>query len=161
MCQEAREGGWRKATVQERAPVKGGQRRGRIAPPGYPREGAGKFFPLGCRQKGNYFNCGQPRSTKLHPHVSAPSLLSPSTCEVPHTDPVSLSLFLSSSFYRVCLARYLSPRVPSSLFYILSEGAFHPSATAGCCWASSTCTPLPKLVRVSPEFGLWRSASVS
>lgn len=41
---------------------KGGGRERLHTPTGH-REGAGKFFPLGCRQKGNYFNCGQPRST--------------------------------------------------------------------------------------------------
>lgn len=61
--------GCRRTTVQKRvvASRRCRGRKRRVAPWGYSREGAGKFFPLGCRQKGNYFNCGQPRSTKLHP----------------------------------------------------------------------------------------------
>lgn len=101
-------------------------RRRRVAPRGYPREGAGKFFPLGCRQKGNYFNCGQPRSTKLHPvfllslsrslSLSLSCSLSTSTCETPHTDSVSFLrrvscvIFLPRPF---SLLRFVGEHIPS------------------------------------------------
>lgn len=49
---------------------RGGDRRGHLTPrpPSGGSNAPAKFFPLGCRQKGNYFNCGQPRSTNpFHP----------------------------------------------------------------------------------------------
>lgn len=137
MRQEVRGGECRRATVQERAPAEGkwGGREA-TAPPGHPREGAGKFFPLGCRQKGNYFNCGQPRSTKLHPRVSAWSLLPPSTCEAPHIDAVSLSRSfilrslrlrraLSSSHPFFSLLRFVGEHIPPPCYYRLLPGFLH------------------------------------
>lgn len=119
--------GCRRTTVQKRATARdgiegGGKEEG--APRGYPREGAGKFFPLGCRQKGNYFNCGQPRSTKLHPMFLLPlslslslfCFLSSSTCETPHADSVSFLrrvscvIFLPHPF---SLLRFVGEHIPS------------------------------------------------
>lgn len=100
------------------------KRRKRVAPRGYSREGAGKFFPLGCRQKGNYFNCGQPRSTKLHPvFLLSLSPLSPrplflSTCEAPHADSVSFFRRVSRtlSFSRLfSLLHFVGEHIPSSV----------------------------------------------
>lgn len=72
----------------------GGRKRKRVAPRGYPREGAGKFFPLGCKQKGNYFNCGQPRSTNPQPLSASRALSSPRVCDSQPSPSPSLSLLL-------------------------------------------------------------------
>lgn len=104
-------------------------RRRRVAPRGYPREGAGKFFPLGCRQKGNYFNCGQPRSTKLHPvfllSLSLSLCLCPSLALFPRPRVRLLTLILSLSY---AVSRVLSFSPAPFLFYVSSESTFHPLA---------------------------------
>lgn len=141
MRQEARGAGG----VQERVAAgavgeeRGWERKRRVAPWGYSREGAGKFFPLGCRQKGNYFNCGQPRSTKLHP-VSTPSLFLSLFCSLslsPCPRVRLLTLILSLSY---AASRVLSFS-PASFSFTFRRRA-HSIPCRCYCRGFSTCTRL-------------------
>ena len=129
--------------------------RRKVAPRGYPREGAGKFFPLGCKQKGNYFNCGQPRSTKLHPMfllpLSTSLCLCPSLALFPCPRVRLLTLILSLSY---AMSRVLSfPSPLSRLFSLLRFVGEHiPSLAAATAEVSRlTRVCLPSWKHTSPS----------
>lgn len=149
-------------SVQERVAREEGEE-GRVAPRGYPREGAGKFFPLGCRQKGNYFNCGQPRSTKLHPVFLLPPSL-PLSLAVPLCLPRSPSmstcelLTLIPSLSSVA-SRALSFSHPFSLLRFVGEHIPPPAAasTATAGVSRLACVYVPgRSLRASLESGSLR-----
>lgn len=149
MRQEARGAGG----VQERVAAgavgeeRGWGRKRRVAPWGYPREGAGKFFPLGCRQKGNYFNCGQPRSTKLHP-----VFLLPLSVSVPLLLSLLVHMWDSSRWFCLFLTPrlvcYLSPPPLSLLRFVGEHIPSLAAATAGVSRLARVCLPSWKLARL-------------
>lgn len=153
MRQEARGAGGRRSRNEQRQEMaeRGvGGRKEEGAPRGYPREGAGKFFPLGCRQKGNYFNCGQPRSTKLHPVFLLP--LSLCLCLPlafsPRPRVRLLTLILSLSYAASPCVIFL----PHSFSLLRFVGEHIPSlatVTAGVSRLARVCLPSWKLTHVS------------
>lgn len=154
-------------TVQERVAREEGEE-GRVAPRGYPREGAGKFFPLGCRQKGNYFNCGQPRSTKLHPVFLLPPSLSLSPClsvSLAHLPCPRVRLLTLIPSLSSAASRALSFSHPFSLLRFVGEHIPPPAAattaTAGVSPACMRLRTRPKLARVSRIWIVKNPSSVS